>query len=391
LSAAHFSASEFRRRYSTVRSSMEKKGLGALVIYGNSGNLMRNEANVYYVSDYMDRHHSYVIFPLDGEPVLFIGLYNHLQNAREVSVIRDTRWGGENPAKLVAEELKKCGLDGKKVGIWAVGGAKGFVPHDHYSVMVGGLPRTWIFDVTKEFNSLRLVKSPEELRVLERAAKYTDDGVAELAKRVKPGMKEFELGLLVERGYVGEGGQTYLHYICSTPMGKPQKCVPWQRPANRTIRKGDVILTEISAACGGYSGQIHRPIAVGAEPSKLFRELYDTALEAYEGVAKMMKAGADAVTAVQGASVIRERGFEICDSLAHGFGVDLLPPHLGIEGSPYWPSSSLELKEDMVVVIQPNPITPNQKAGVQLGNLCVIQKNGSRSLQRYPMEFVIAG
>jgi Xaa-Pro aminopeptidase len=370
---------------------MEKSGLGALVIYGNSGNMMRNEANVYYLSDYLDRHQSYIVFPLDGEPVLFIGLYNHLQNAREVSAIEDTRWGGENPAKMVAEELKKCKLDGRSIGVWAVGGAKGFVPHDHFLVIANELPEIRVIDVTKEFNSLRLVKSPEELRWLARAAKYTDDGIAELARHVKPGMKEFELGVLVEKGYLGEGGQTYLHYICSTPMEKPQRCVPWQRPTDRTIRKGDVILTEISASSGGYSGQIHRPIAVGAEPNRLFRELYDTALEAYQGVAKLMKAGAQAETAVAGASVIRERGFEICDSLVHGFGVDLLPPHLGIEGSPYWPPSSIELEEDMVVVIQPNPVTPDQKAGVQLGNLCVIQKNGSRSLQRYPMEFVVAG
>jgi Xaa-Pro aminopeptidase len=103
-----------------------------------------------------------------------------------------------------------------------------------------------------------------------------------------------------------------------------------------------------------------------------------------------MKAGTRAEAAVAGASVIRKRGFTICDSLAHGFGVDLLPPHLGIEGSPYWPPSPLELREGMAMVIQPNPITPDQMAGVQLGNLCVVERSGARSIQRYPMEFVVA-
>jgi len=139
-------------------------------------------------------------------------------------------------------------------------------------------------------------------------------------------MKEFELGILVEEGYRDEGGQTYLQYISSTPMDNPERCVPWQKSTDRTIRKGDMILTEISAAYGGYSGQIHRPIAVEAQPNKLFRELYDAAREAYLGVSKIMKAGAGAETAVLGATVVRQRGFEICDSLVHGFGVDLLPP-----------------------------------------------------------------
>jgi len=370
---------------------MEKKAIATLVVYGNSGNMMRNEANVYYLSDYMDRHQSYAVFPLEGEPVLFIGLYNHLQNAREVSVIEDTRWGGENPAKMVADELRKYGPSRKKIGVWAIGGAKGFIPHDHYSAMANELPEAQFVDVTWDFNSLRLVKSPEELRWLARAARYTDDGIAELAKHVKPGMKEFELATLVEEGYLDKGGQTYLHYISSTPMSYPQRCVPWQRLTDRIIRKGDVILTEISAAYGGYSGQVHRPIAVGVEPNELFRRLYDTAGDAYQAVASLMRAGTKAEDAVQGASVIRQRGFTICDSLVHGFGVDLLPPQLGIEGSPYWPPSLLGLKEGMVVVIQPNPVTPDLKAGVQLGNVCVVEKKGARSLQRYPMEFVVAG
>jgi Xaa-Pro aminopeptidase len=369
---------------------MEEENLAALVVYGNSGNQMRNEANVFYLSDYMDRHQSYLVLPLDGEPVLFIGLYNHLHNARETSVIEETRWGGENPAKLVAEELRKFKSEGKKVGVWAVGGAKGFIPHDHYLTVAGELPNTQLQDVTARFNSLRLVKSPEELRRLARAAKYTDDGIAELARHVRPGMKESELARLVEMGYADEGGETYLHYICSTPMNNPRRCVPWQRPTGRTVKKGDVILTEISASYGGYSGQIHRPIAVGTEPRGLFQKLYDTASEAYHGVANLMKAESRAEAAVKGASVIGERGFTICDSLVHGFGVDLLPPHLGIEGSPYWPPSPLELKEDMAVVIQPNPITPDQMAGVQLGNLCVVKGKGARSIQRYPMEFVVA-
>jgi Xaa-Pro aminopeptidase len=386
----HFSASEFRRRYSAVRSLLKDKDLAALVVYGNSGNLMRNEANVYYLSDYMDRHQSYVVFPLEGEPVLFVGLYNHLPNARETSVIEDTRWGGENTAKSVAHELRKLKSEGKKVGVWAVGGAKGFIPHDHYLTIAKELPRARMLDVTGEFNALRLVKSPEELRWLARAARYTDDGIAELVRRVRPGMQESELFRLVEQGYAEEGGDTYLHYICSTPMSNPQRCVPWQRPSGRTVRKGDVVLTEISASYGGYSGQIHRPIAIGTEPTGLFRQLYDVAGEAYHGVARLMRAGSRAEKAVVGASVIRGSGFTICDSLAHGFGVDLLPPHLGIEGSPYWPPSSLELREGMTVVIQPNPITSDQKAGVQLGNLCVVEMGGVRSLQRYPMEFAVA-
>ena len=35
-------------------------------------------------------------------------------------------------------------------------------------------------------------------------------------------MTERELGNLVERAYVGEGGTTFIHYIGVTSMAKPQ-------------------------------------------------------------------------------------------------------------------------------------------------------------------------
>ena len=42
----------------------------------------------------------------------------------------------------------------------------------------------------------------------------------------------------------------------------------------------------------------------------------------------------------------------------------------------------------MLIVIQPNIVSADGKAGVQAGNLVVIEEKGARSLQRYPMEFI---
>ena len=42
----------------------------------------------------------------------------------------------------------------------------------------------------------------------------------------------------------------------------------------------------------------------------------------------------------------------------------------------------------MLIVIQPNIVSADGKAGVQAGNLVVIEEKSARSLQRYPMEFI---
>ncbi|HET7089265.1 MAG TPA: hypothetical protein VFL17_11480, partial [Anaerolineae bacterium] len=47
--------------------------------------------------------------------------------------------------------------------------------------------------------------------------------------------------------------------------------------------------------------------------------------------------------------------------------------------------------EDMAIVVQPNPITPDERMGLQVGALTRVTKNGAVSLQRFPMKFVVAG
>ncbi len=88
-----FSDAEFERRYALARELMRREGLSALVIFGNSGINRHNEANVFWLTNYLDLHHNYLVFPLEGEPTLLTGLVNHVPNARAIAVIDDTRWG----------------------------------------------------------------------------------------------------------------------------------------------------------------------------------------------------------------------------------------------------------------------------------------------------------
>ncbi len=93
-----FSDAEFQRRHQLARDLMRNQGPSALVLFGNSGINRHNEANIYWLTNYLDLHHNYLVLPLDGEPALLTGLVNHVPNARAISVIPDTRWGGYEPA-----------------------------------------------------------------------------------------------------------------------------------------------------------------------------------------------------------------------------------------------------------------------------------------------------
>ena len=51
-------------------------------------------------------------------------------------------------------------------------------------------------------------------------------------------------------------------------------------------------------------------------------------------------------------------------------------------------SREITFRENMVIVIQPNLITQDEKMGLQFGETLVVTKKGCESLNAYPREWV---
>jgi len=391
-----FSPAEFERRRNLARDLMRREDLQALVIFGNSGMYRHNEANVYWLANYLDLHHSFLVFPLEGDPALFVGLVNHLPNARSISVIEDTRWGTYEPAKEIAAHLKKNGIGRGRIGLGGVNATFNMgMPYQHFATLAQCLPEIEWVDVTRSFAGLRVIKSEEEFEWLKKAAEFTDATVFALEKEVKPGMTEFELVGIIEGAYRSKGGQPHLAYLRSMPMDAPTACVPSQNVTDRVICRGDVIIMEISASYWGYSGQIQRPIAVGQDPTLEWRRLFETGEQAYAMICGVLKAGATEGDVIQAASVIGEAGYRIYDDLIHGFGVDIQPPLIDQSCCRFWEEkrpapSGRSIAADTAVVVQPNPITPDERMGLQVGGLTRVTLDAAVSLQEYPMQFIVA-
>jgi hypothetical protein len=60
----------------------------------------------------------------------------------------------------------------------------------------------------------------------------------------------------------------------------------------------------------------------------------------------------------------------------HGFGGGYFPPVLGSRSRPAGPLPHLTLQSGMTCVVQPNVITPDQRAGVQVGELILVTDTG---------------
>ena len=396
--AARFSPEEMARRHASARALMHELDLEALVLFGNSGVNRHNNVNPFWLSQYLDMHHSYLVVPRaeDVETALFVALANHVPNAREVSDVPVIEWAGYDAGDTVARRLGEIGVERGRVGLvgvsstWTMG-----MPWQHYLRLRELLPAVEPLDVTAEYGKLRVVKSEEEIERLRGAAGLTDLAILALQREARPGLSELELAAIAEDAYRRRGGAVRITFLRSMPMAAPNGCLPSQNPSTRRLERGDVIITELSASLEGYSGQIHRPVFVGAEPTAEWLRMFDAARDAYNRIAAGLRPGSTEGDAIRNAAVLGERGYAIYDDLVHGYGTDIHPPLVDRSCVEYWrngvtPPPGRTIERGTAVVIQPNPITPDERMGLQLGALTVVRDDGAECLHGVPFEPLLA-
>lgn len=372
---------ELERRRKAVRALMDTAGVQALLLYGSPG----LDSEVSYLTDFQITREAVLVLPAIGDPTLYIEYFNHIPNARRRARGCDVRWGRERIAETVADDLRQRGLASATLGFG------GMLPVQRYQALREALPALTLRDVSPALRRLRLVKSDEEIKLLRRGAWLTDLAVEALAREVRPGLTEYDLIAIIEAAYLRAGGQTTIHYLATTPMDAPDRCVPAQQPLERRLAPGDALLTEISAQYRGYPGQVLRPFTVGADPTPAYQRMFDVAAEAFERIAGTLKVGASVDDVLDAADFIHAEGFTICDDLLHGYGGGYLPPVLRTRPTSVHPHLPFTFEENMTVVIQPNVITTDERSGVQVGELVRVTRDGIERLHTYPMRFTRCG
>ena len=162
-----FSQQEMARRYGLARGLMDRLELEALVLFGNSGVNRHNNVNPFWLSQYLDMHHCYLVVPRaeDVDAALLVGLTNHVPNAREVSDVPTIEWGGYDPMEKVVPLVRGA----RRVGLVGVNATFSMgMPYAHHRRLADAVPE--LVDLTARFQRLRLVKSDEEIEWLRRAA-----------------------------------------------------------------------------------------------------------------------------------------------------------------------------------------------------------------------------
>jgi Xaa-Pro aminopeptidase len=195
------------------------------------------------------------------------------------------------------------------------------------------------------------VKSPAELRLLQKAIDATVMAHVEAMKSCQPEMYEYELQAVIEYCFT-RNGAAYQGFPTIVGSG-PNSCILHYEADRRKMENGDVVVMDIGAEYEGYSADITRTIPVNGTFSPAQREIYEIVLKAQQESIKEFKPGAMPQAPSQKAYDIIAEGLMrlgiikdkaeartyYMHGLSHHIGLDVHDP--GPYGSPYEPGMIL--------------------------------------------------
>ncbi len=264
-------------------------------------------------------------------------------------------------------------------------------------------PPQTIIDPGTIVHELRVFKSDEEIRIMQRAADIAAEAHCEAMKAVRPGMKEYEVEALIEQIFrrqgasapaytsiVGAGANaTVLHYISN----------------DGELRDGELLLIDAGAEYKGYASDITRSFPINGKFTKAQREIYDLVLETQMSCVEMVRPGVThdelkqhsiemltegmvRLGLLQGepGELIKEEKYKqfYMHGLGHLLGIDVHDV-----GRYYYDQESRALEPGMVMTVEPGLyIAPNTKdipekylgIGVRIEDDVLVTQNGPRVL-----------
>ena len=298
-----FSADDFAARRKRVLAELDGSALVLDSRTNAPGGRYRADSELFYLTGVTEPGAVAVLRPggEDGDFVLFVRPRNaeeELWSGERLGPERagdvfgaDTAYGSDG----LSEQLPKL-LAGAENVYFRIG-----TDSSVQSLVVGALqtarlrgarkgvgPRG-IVDPGRLLDPLRLVKSPEELEHMRRAAAITIEAFSEMFGAVRPGVGEWELEGVLNGAFRRKGarGPAYPTIVASGANA----CVLHYEDNNCTVQDGDLVLVDAGAEVDHYVCDITRTFPVSGSFTAAQRALYDLVLDAHDQAMEGIRPG----------------------------------------------------------------------------------------------------
>jgi Xaa-Pro aminopeptidase len=150
-------------------------------------------------------------------------------------------------------------------------------------------PPQTIIDPATIVHEMRVLKTPEEIEIMQTAADIAAEAHCEAMKAAKPGMQEYQLEALIEQIFRrrGAAGPAYTSIVGAGPNATVLHYIN----NDGELRDGDLLLVDAGAEYKGYASDITRTFPINGRYTQAQRDIYDLVLKAQMACVEMVRPG----------------------------------------------------------------------------------------------------
>ncbi|AFL94316.1 putative X-Pro dipeptidase 1 [Thermococcus cleftensis] len=332
------------------------------------GVLITGRENLFYFTGSSPVLGGYLVVTPDD--AIFIVPELEYEEARESSKVPVEKFktGKELYERLSSFKLRRLGIEGRT----------SFSTVQTLREKAGTEDFVSIDDVIRD---LRIVKTREEIEVIEAACRIADQAMMAALEEISEGRREREIAAKME--YVMKMNGAEKPAFDTIIASGWRSALPHGIASDKRIEKGDLVVIDEGALYRHYHSDTTRTIVVGT-PNEKQRDIYYAVLEAQR---KGVEAARPGMTAKELDTIVRDvikeygYGDNFIHSTGHGVGLEIHE----------WPRVSqfdeTVLKPGMVITIEPGIYLP-KFGGVRIEDTVVITENGARRLTRTERELI---
>jgi len=244
-------------------------------------------------------------------------------------------------------------------------------------------PMRTLVDARPLIAELRMQKSPEEIRLIERATDASIEAHKAAWKMIRSGEYEYEVAAIMVGSYLMDGCRRSA-YAPIVGSGPNSTILHYSRNSRR-MDEGEVVVMDVAAECNNYASDITRTVPANGKFSARQREIYDIVLGAQRA----------AIAAVKPGMTIPKKSpnslYQIAYDYINTHGKDLhgeplgkyfthgLSHHVGLDV--HDESDTKEpLKAGMVITIEPGIYIPEENIGVRIEDVVLVTETGAKVL-----------
>ena len=357
-----FEKQEYKDRLKKVKISMQKKGIDLLVSH--------DPANMNYLTGYDAWSFYYAQCVLvhinEDEPICFVraqdggGAYikTYLQDKNIIEY--DEKYIHTwplHPYKYLAEIIIKRKWDSLNIGLEM---DSHYFTAFCYETLKKGLPNTKFLDSERLVNWVRVVKSNEEIKLMQSAARIVENGMRAAFKSINPGVRQCDAVADIQKALFNgtdEFGGDYPSITTLLPTGKGTSASHLTATDEKFV-SGEATIIEIAGAYKRYHCPMARTVLLGEKDQKKIDTMKATN-EALDAGIAVTRPGNTVDDVAQKFWGVLDK-YKIKKDSRTGYSI-------GIGYPPDWGEQTFNILKGDKTILQPN-VTFHMIAVMQFGN-----------------------